>query len=164
MAFAYHIKLWDLSKPLFPVYDGKYQWNGDLTLQNIQSDIHITCIVLISPNVNSRWVSYVITLFIICVLNDINGLFTLQWRHNGFDIVPNHQPQDCVLNRLFRRRSKKTSNLRVTFLFCGEFTDGQMASSAENGSISWRHHESPVCSSNFFFKCSDRSTSNRWYL
>ena len=27
--------------------------------------------------------------------------------------VSNHQPQDCLLNRLFMRRSKKTSKLRV---------------------------------------------------
>ena len=29
---------------------------------------------------------------------------SLQWRHNGRDIVSNHQPHDCLLNRLFRRR------------------------------------------------------------
>ena len=33
-----------------------------------------------------------------------------QWRHNGHDSVSNHQPHECLLNRLFRRRSKKTSN------------------------------------------------------
>ena len=38
-------------------------------------------------------------------------LSTLQWRHNGHDSVSNHQPHDCLLNRLFRRRSKKTSKL-----------------------------------------------------
>ena len=31
--------------------------------------------------------------------------FALQWRHNGRDIVSNHQPHDCLFNRLFRRRS-----------------------------------------------------------
>ena len=41
-------------------------------------------------------------------------LVPLRWRHNGGDSVSNHQPQDCLLNRLFRRRSKKTSKLRVT--------------------------------------------------
>ena len=41
-------------------------------------------------------------------------LITLRWRHNGHDSVSNHQPHDCLLNRLFRRRSKKTSKLRVT--------------------------------------------------
>ena len=38
----------------------------------------------------------------------------LQWRHNGHDSISNHQPHDCLLNPLFRRRSKKTSKLRVT--------------------------------------------------
>ena len=41
---------------------------------------------------------------------------SLQWRHNGHDSVSNHQPHDCLLNRLFRRRSKKISKLRVTGL------------------------------------------------
>ena len=31
----------------------------------------------------------------------------------------NHQPHGCLLNRLFRRRSKKTSELRVTGLCVG---------------------------------------------
>ena len=38
----------------------------------------------------------------------------LRWRHNGRDSVSNHQPHGYLLNRLFRRRSKKTSKLRVT--------------------------------------------------
>ena len=71
---------------------------------------------------------------------------TLQWRHNGRDSVSNHQPHDCLLNRLFRRRSKKTSKFRVTGICArnspgtGEFP-AQMASNAENVSIWWRHHE-----------------------
>ena len=73
--------------------------------------------------------------------------FSLEWRHNGLDSVSNHQPRDCLLNRLFRRRSKKTSKLRVTDLCegnspgTGEFP-AQMTSSAENVSIWWRHHVS----------------------
>ena len=47
---------------------------------------------------------------------------SLQWRHNGCDSISNHQPHDCLLNRLFRLRSKKTSKLRVTGHLCGEFT------------------------------------------
>ena len=43
----------------------------------------------------------------------------LQWRHNGRNSVSNHQPHDCLPNRLFRRRSKKTSKLRVTGLCAG---------------------------------------------
>ena len=67
----------------------------------------------------------------------------LRWRHNGRDSVSNHQPHDCLLNRLCR--SKKTLKLRVTGLCArnspgtGEFP-AQMASNAENVSIWWRHH------------------------
>ena len=43
-----------------------------------------------------------------------HGRQPLQWRHNGRDCVSNDQPPHCLLNRLFRRRSKKTSKLRVT--------------------------------------------------
>ena len=70
---------------------------------------------------------------------------TLQWRHNERNGVLNHQPHDCLINRLFRRRSKKTSKLCVTGLCAGnspvtgEFPT-QMASNAENVSIWWRHY------------------------
>ena len=82
---------------------------------------------------------------------------SLHWRHNGRDDVSNHytanmswrtcvvvkqmqsnsnhQPRHCLLNRLFRRRSKKLSKVRVT----GEFP-ARMASNAENVSIWWHHH------------------------
>ena len=43
----------------------------------------------------------------------------LHWRQNGHDSVSNHQPHDCLLKRLFRPRSKKTSKLRVTGLCAG---------------------------------------------
>ena len=44
---------------------------------------------------------------------------TLHWRHNEPDGVSNHQPRDCLLNCLFRSRSKKISKLRVTGLCVG---------------------------------------------
>ena len=44
---------------------------------------------------------------------------SLRWRHNDHDSVSNHQPHGCLLNRLFRRRSKKTSKLRITGLCAG---------------------------------------------
>ena len=47
------------------------------------------------------------------------ALIALQWRHNERDGVSNNQSHDCLLNRLFRRRSKKTSKLRVTGLCAG---------------------------------------------
>ena len=73
------------------------------------------------------------------------SIHPLQWRHNGLDNVSNHQPHDCLLNRLFRRRSKKTSKLRVTGRCAGNSPgtgelSAQMPSCAENVSIWWRHH------------------------
>ena len=68
---------------------------------------------------------------------------SLRWCHNERDSVSNHQPHDCLLNRLFRRRSNKTSKLRVVGLCAGnsprtgEFP-AQMASNTENVSIWWR--------------------------
>ena len=92
---------------------------------------------------------------------------TLQWRHNGCDNASNHQPCDCLLNRLFRRRSKKTSNLRATGLCAGnspgtgEFP-AQMASYAENVSIWWRYHveHKQACRIND----SERSICSSWSL
>ena len=70
---------------------------------------------------------------------------SLYWRQNGRDGVANTKPHDCLLNRLYSHRSKKTSERRVTG-FCewnspvtGEFP-AQSASNARNVSIWWRHH------------------------
>ena len=66
-------------------------------------------------------------------------------RHNRRDSVSNHQHHDCLLNRLFRRRSKKSSKFCVTGHCAGnspgtgEFP-AQMASYVENVSIRWRHY------------------------
>ena len=74
----------------------------------------------------------------------------LQWRHHECYGISNHQPHDCLISRLFRHRSKKTSKLRITG-FCegnpsvtGEFP-AQRASNTENISIWWRHHNVCVC-------------------
>ena len=70
-------------------------------------------------------------------------LLPLRWCHNERD----HQPHDCLCNCLFRRRSKKISKLRASGLCEGnspvtvEFP-AQMAGSAENISIQWRHYAS----------------------
>ena len=50
---------------------------------------------------------------------DAFGVIALHWRHNDHDSISNHQPHGCLLNRLFRPRSKKTSKLRVTGLCAG---------------------------------------------
>ena len=51
-----------------------------------------------------------------------NKDLTLQWHHNGRNGISNHQPHDCFLNHLFRRRSKKTSKICITGLCAGIFT------------------------------------------
>ena len=73
------------------------------------------------------------------------GRIALQWRNNDHGSISNHQPHDCFPSRLFRRRSKKASNLRVAGLCAGnspvngEFP-AQRASNAEKVSIWWRRH------------------------
>ena len=78
------------------------------------------------------------------------------------DRVSNHKPHDCFLNRLFRRRSKKTSKLRVTGLCEGNSPGtgafpAQMTSNAENVSIWWHHHVRRIYGSfsgmQYGFKC-----------
>ena len=76
---------------------------------------------------------------------------TLRWCHNGRDSVSNHQPHDCLLNHLFRRRSKKTTRLRVTGLCVGNSPEtgefpAQMA-------IWWRHYDMYLS-----------NTCNEWHL
>ena len=70
---------------------------------------------------------------------------SLQWRHYERHSVSNHRRFVCLLNRLFRSRSKKISKLRDTGLWdvnspvTGEFSS-QRVSDAGNVSIWWRHH------------------------
>ena len=73
----------------------------------------------------------------------------LRWRHTERDSVSNHQPHGCLLNGLLRRRSKKTSKLRVTGLCVGNSpgpvnSPHKGASYAEDVSIWWRQHDTYV--------------------
>ena len=86
----------------------------------------------------------------------------LLWRLNGCGSVSNHQPHDCLLSRLFRHRSKKTSKLHVTGLCEGnspgtaEFP-AQRAINVENDSIWWRHHA--ITHWNWVHQC-----HGNWYI
>ena len=69
----------------------------------------------------------------------------IKWRHDERHGVSNQRRLECLLNRLFRRLSKKTSKLRVTGIREGKspvtgkfFT--RRASNAENIFVWWRHH------------------------
>ena len=69
---------------------------------------------------------------------------SIQWRYYERDAVSNHGRRDCLLNRLLRLRSKKTSKHRVTCLcegtspVIGEFP-AERASYAQDVSIWLRH-------------------------
>ena len=74
-----------------------------------------------------------------------NACLTTRLKHKVRPEISNHQPHDCLLNCLFRRRWKKTSKLRVTGLCAGDSPvtgefPAQIDSNAENVSIWWRHH------------------------
>ena len=73
-------------------------------------------------------------------------LFPLQWRHYERDGVSNHQPCDCLLNRLFNVQIKENIKAPRHWPLWGEFTGNRWithkrASNAENVSIWWRHHD-----------------------
>ena len=59
-----------------------------------------------------RYVSYKM------IMASDNIVVTLQWRHNGWHGVSNHHYINCLLNRLFKRKRKKTSELGVIMKQC----------------------------------------------
>ena len=67
------------------------------------------------------WIKQII--FCRCIFKHIFWKYTLHWRHNDHDGISNHQPHGCLLNRLFRRRSKKILKLHVTGLCVGIHQD-----------------------------------------
>ena len=92
---------------------------------------------------------------------------SLQWSHNEHNSVSNHQPTDCLLNCLFRPRSKKTSKFRVTGLsagnspLTGEFP-AQMASNAGKVSTWWSYHAVSKYASIFIHFLFTRNTTFDW--
>ena len=85
---------------------------------------------------------------------------SLQQCRDERDGVSNDRLLVCLSNRLFKRRSKKTSKLRVTGLCEGNppVTDGfpsQRASNGEHVSIWWSHHDIfiPIFFVQFTDKC-----------
>ena len=76
---------------------------GGYTEENIQ---YCFCFIVIETLVRSNF-DKGLYLLAVCMF------------HNGPDGVSNHQSHTCSFNRLFRRRSKKISKLRVTGLCVG---------------------------------------------
>ena len=76
---------------------------------------------------------------------------SLQWRHNGRDSVSNHQPH-IVFSTVYSDAVQRKLQAPRHWPFCGEFNGdrwidefpAQMASNAENISISWRHHATRI--------------------
>ena len=96
-----------------------------------------------------QWGCVIISVFSGITWYQLNScLLQRHWRHNERYCVPNGRRHDCLLNRLFRRRSKKTLKLRVTGLcegnsqVTGEFP-AQKDSDSGHVSIWWRHHGGP---------------------
>ena len=72
--------------------------------------IHALCDIDTRMSISPGTVLCVYTVHLLCSLH-------IQWRHNECDDVSNNQCLDCLLSRLFRRRSKKTSKFRVIGLY-----------------------------------------------
>ena len=135
------------------------RWAGGAVVKEVTTPHPTVLCLIVTPNAPTlpvAWspptkivIGHVIQMHITCnyLLRNCASPkhLSLQWRHNGSDGVSNHLPPHCLLDRLFRRRSKKTSKLRVIGLCLGNSTltgefPAQMADDAENGSIWWRHH------------------------
>ena len=74
------------------------------------------------------------------MLTWFSDTYTLQRLHNGCNGISNHQPHHCLLNHIFKRRSKKASKLRITGLCEGNWLvtsqfPAHMAINTENVSI-----------------------------
>ena len=135
------LRLIHVSKKRPPVYNifwdlASANFENSMTLVLLRVDVHDWIVPESERRSDSKY----------CIVRfplKITG--PLQWRHNGRHGVSNHQPHDCSLKRLFRRRSKETSQIRVTGLYAanssmtGEFP-AHRAGNTENVSIWWRHH------------------------
>ena len=120
------------NKNIFWRWYGKYNFINSITqLDWHMADIYVAWTPLkrwlCNDNLDHKCLKSVVSLIMDEIMKpaaklqsmSMDYLFSLQWRHNGRDSVSNHQTHDCLLNRLFRRRSKKTSKLHVTGLCAG---------------------------------------------
>ena len=91
------------------------------------------------------WLFQILWCYTFHKFRDLTQNVSLQWRHSERDGVSNHRHLDGLPNRLFRRKAKKTSKLRVAGLcegnspVTGDFP-AQRASDAEYVSVWWHHH------------------------
>ena len=126
-----------------------YNWPREKLIVFVISGCHVTLVTYqdIADAAFCCWcrVHFTNDFFLFSSNSMENSYHSLLWHHNGRNGVSNHKPHECLPNRLFGRRSKKTSKLRIIGLCAGnspaagEFP-AQMASNAGNFSIWWRHH------------------------
>ena len=98
------------------------------------ADLFFSLVVLIF--FSQTWLHFAIFL----VKEDTNIHYehiSLKWQHNERDGVINHRRLDCLLNHLFRRRSKKTTKLGVTVL-CEANSPGNYEFPAQKASVAER--------------------------
>ena len=96
---------------LFRATHKRFYFLGNITQPKIQESLicnETTCRKCVTP--------------MLCVVVQCVALLPLQWRHNERNGVSNHQPHHCLLNRLFRRRSKKNIKAPRHWPLCGKFT------------------------------------------
>ena len=113
-----NIVTYKLRKQYIPMIMSMVRALSCLLLFGVLRDYPYSLRLLHWQSFHCHWNSKLTHFEIVTPCGDI-ALGPLRWRHNGCDSVSNHQPYDCLLNRLFRRRSKKTSKLRVTGLCAG---------------------------------------------
>ena len=121
-------------------------------IEYIESSQSLDCLVCVNAYILSTSIDKWIYRLLFRVIKPCNLLYgglikyTLPWRRYERDGVSNHRCLDCLLNRLFRRTSKKISKLHVTGLCAGysptacEFP-AQRASNAKKVSIWLSHNE-----------------------
>ena len=79
------------------------------------------------------------------------ALSPLQWRHKEHDGVSSYQRLDCLINHLFRRKSKETSKLRVTGL-CEVVHRGPV-NSPHKGPVTRKMFPFHDVTMHFFYSC-----------
>ena len=62
--------------------------------------------------------------------------YTLQWRHNERDGVSNYQPQDCLLNHLFKTQIKE--NIKAVSLAFVRGIHRWPVNSQHKGPVTWK--------------------------
>ena len=122
----------------YVIYTQLFHWSENAIIFRQFWSLAVLEVVILTVQlvmkISSRWQHFLFSVYerAQCVNYVVKSLL---WRHNECHGISNHQPHECLLNRLFGRRSKKTSKLRVTGLCLGNSPE-----TVENVSIWWRHH------------------------